>query len=187
MSYARTHPWLLGSQLRPLSPTSTEPAFGANLAQEVAKAFDEATPPVPYVFWGWGTVSLYQIKITFPNIDFVIHDDHIQRAIDTLIAAGYQICIDTECDEFHEDRARKFLSESLEERARSMPAPGELLYNRFHSVGAAHFHHESFVLTLHPQSEILFWLPEIKAGGPEEHDPDLMLSNDPTPSRCDGV
>ncbi|RDW65729.1 uncharacterized protein DSM5745_09468 [Aspergillus mulundensis] len=93
-------------------------------------------------------------------------------AISTLVGFGYPLCTDPNCLQLRHNRVRV---------RRGRNAHEYLVNNQFHPVPAAHFHFESnrILLSLHVQSALLWWLPELQTGPPAADDPHLMLSNDP--------
>ncbi|KAL4796317.1 hypothetical protein BDV19DRAFT_388454 [Aspergillus venezuelensis] len=52
--------------------------------------------------------------------------------------------------------------------------------DRYHPVGAAHFHYNAHIITILPKSDILFWLPQLKTGTKLDGDTTFLLSTDPT-------
>ncbi|RDW65737.1 uncharacterized protein DSM5745_09476 [Aspergillus mulundensis] len=144
--------------------------FSLKLASDVAFYLDEAK--VPNLLFGWLAMSLVGSRKVSTEVDFVIPDNKMPAAIKTLAeTANYPVCKDPNCNELHFDRVRGYTADqSL-----------VLSPNRIHSVAAAHFHLEdgTFILNLHPQSKLLWWLPELTTAAPAAEDPYLMLSTDP--------
>ncbi|KAL2871456.1 uncharacterized protein BJX67DRAFT_377225 [Aspergillus lucknowensis] len=177
-----------------MSTESTEPAFGAKHAVNMARILDEAN--VGNVLWGWLAVSLIQNDRHFPEIEFVIPDKQIQLATDALVAAELPLCTDAQCSELRSDRLKwnarprdpqqPLFVDLAQDQAQGVSDWSKdnlaaiLAHNRRHPVGAAHFHLDTHVLHLLRQSEILFWMPEIPPGPPAADDLDLMLSTDPS-------
>ncbi|KAL4908489.1 hypothetical protein BDW74DRAFT_147514 [Aspergillus multicolor] len=117
-------------------------------------------------------MSLAGGKEISTEIDFVIPKKQMPAAIITLTeTANYPLCRDSTCNELNYDRVTDYCQDQ------------DLIMssNRYHSVPAAHFHlqNSKFILSLHLQSTLLWWLKELKTGPPTATDPDLMLSNDP--------
>ncbi|KAI9373512.1 hypothetical protein BJX61DRAFT_541664 [Aspergillus egyptiacus] len=142
--------------------------FSKKLAADVAFHLDEAG--VPNLLFGWLALSLVGSREILTEIDFVIPDAQIPTATATLVALGYPLCAHPRCAELTFDR--------VGDRCRHM---GLITSdNRYHPVAAAHFHLKSgqYLLSLHAQSSLLWWLPELQPGPPAADDPDLTLSND---------
>ncbi|KAL4749330.1 hypothetical protein BDW72DRAFT_204872 [Aspergillus terricola var. indicus] len=139
------------------------------LASDVAFCLDEAN--VPNLLFGWLALSLAGSRQIINEVDFVIPDAQMPTATATLVAAGYPLCTDASCVELNYDRVGD----------RSQDIGMITAKNRYHPVPAAHFHFElgQYLLSLHMQSSLLWWLPRLQPGAPAADDPDLTLSNDP--------
>ncbi|KAL3469227.1 hypothetical protein BJX99DRAFT_265390 [Aspergillus californicus] len=162
-----------------------EAPLGAQPAADFACLFDEAG--IPNILWGLFLVTLLggepqdnesciPIRVSSPplrnprrtysdqhpkqDIEFVIPDDKIDLAINTITTSGLQPCTDTEC------------------RARDLPATAH-----FHFTSPYEYPNKcQGILTLHKQSYLLWWLPSgppiITLAPPTPDDRTLMLTTD---------
>ncbi|RDW76805.1 uncharacterized protein DSM5745_06797 [Aspergillus mulundensis] len=132
---------------------STEPASGVAAATKVGRILADAQ--VGALLWGALPISLIADKYEsdFPEISFVVLNHQIKVAETVLKACGYHLCRNPQCT-------------MLEERA---PGP----------VPTAHFHEQSFWISLLSKSDTLWWLPDWHHGPPAAQDPHLILTNDP--------
>ncbi|KAL4908562.1 hypothetical protein BDW74DRAFT_175244 [Aspergillus multicolor] len=145
------------------------------LTCDVADHFHQAN--LPYVLFGWQAIPLAGSRAITNEVGFVIPDAHMAAAINVLVAAGYDHCQDATCNELKVDRVGPNNSD----------INMVISKNRYHSVPAAHFRFQPdnvYALSLHLQSEVLWWLPDIQAGPPAANDAAFMLSNDPRLPPC---
>ncbi|RDW65731.1 uncharacterized protein DSM5745_09470 [Aspergillus mulundensis] len=127
------------------------------LATDVAFYLDEAN--IANVLFGWQGLILVGNRMVDGEVDFVIPDAQMPTAIKALESVGYLRCNEPDCVELNSDRM----------------GPDEqngylvIKRNRCHRVAAAHFHFEAkqYLLSLHLQSSLLWWLSELTtANGP---------------------
>ncbi|KAL4902901.1 hypothetical protein BDW74DRAFT_180199 [Aspergillus multicolor] len=128
------------------------------IATNVASHLDQAK--IPNVLFGWLAVTLAGGCKPMTEVDFVIPDAYMPAAVIALTQAMYN-----SRSAGHGDRKYS-----------------ETLVNNYHPVPAAHYHLESnkFVLFLHIQSSLLWWLPPdaLTIEPPAPNDPLFMLSSD---------
>lgn len=164
------------SSVNYIQPISMEPEFDSHpvrkLASNVASRLDQEN--VPNLAFGYLALNLTDSsRESFKEVDFVIPDAQMSCAIATLIMAGYNHCEDATCNEANEDR-----KSSLHPSSEPIKETQFLTYqDRFHPAPFAHFHLDSadYILSLHLQSALLWWLPEIQTGPPDTADPDIIL------------
>ncbi|KAI9932212.1 hypothetical protein ASPWEDRAFT_171661 [Aspergillus wentii DTO 134E9] len=137
---------------------------GSNLAAEVAEIFDEAQ--VPHLLWGHLALALIGDDCHPSELEFVIPDEQIKAASDTLYEAGFCICGKSDCP--------------------------ELRTNQFYPIADVHFHlegmtEEHHTLSLFSKSSMVWWLPDFSLGPLPKDDPHFILSTDPRlPPRKEG-
>ncbi|KAL2834591.1 hypothetical protein BJY01DRAFT_253039 [Aspergillus pseudoustus] len=135
------------------------------------------------------------------DIEFIISDAEMQKAIKALKADGIRPCDNPKCPELSTNRHDAYASDDDDCNDPIFTAD-----NRYHPVGAAHFHfktrvqcfdetcyysrhprddngwyyHAQFlVMHLFHESDILFGMgPQLQPGPPAPNDPHLILSND---------
>ncbi|PLB48370.1 hypothetical protein P170DRAFT_476988 [Aspergillus steynii IBT 23096] len=143
--------------------------FGApifnRIAPNVAFYLDRAN--VPNLLFGWLAIGLADTGKDSSEVDFVIPDAQMPAAIASLVAADYPLCTDTKCGELESDRLTGYA------RQKEFPFTWK---HHYHPKPSAHFHMGGTnILSLHVQSALLWWLPELRIGPPAVDDPDLML------------
>lgn len=119
----------------------------------------------------------------------MVPDSLLLLATNALIASGFTLCKDSDCEELREDRHPPDSDDEHPIIRGNQPiSPREvrsiLAHNRYHAIADAHFHIGSkysfyTTLSLYNKSSTLWWLPDIQLGPPVDDDPNLMLSNDP--------
>ncbi|KAL4969094.1 uncharacterized protein BDV14DRAFT_117642 [Aspergillus stella-maris] len=141
------------------------PPISRKLASEVAFILDEAN--IPNMVFGWIGLTLSGANFNIREIEFVIPDAFIDAATNVLVEAGYDFhCTHPDCPELQADRDKE--RNRTGGNSNSDPA---LQIDRYHTVGAAHFHIDNwaYLLTLYKKSEVLWWV----------YDEALNLSTDP--------
>ncbi|KAL4883562.1 hypothetical protein BJY04DRAFT_184892 [Aspergillus karnatakaensis] len=137
---------------------------------------------VPYVMHGWTALALVGEDLGYNDIDFVIPQKDMDRAIEVLNQEQYRQCTRADCIELQVDRMPWL--EALPEDTPAQDKIKEHAYmaaphNRYHPVATVHFHRSgSIVISLHHQECMLWWLPELQAGPMPQRDDTFILSND---------
>ncbi|KAJ5589737.1 hypothetical protein N7450_003709 [Penicillium hetheringtonii] len=127
------------------------------IAGEIARVLDDVG--IPNILWGYAALGLVgQVKAS-SEIDFVIPDELLEKAADTLVARGFELCT-----------ARKCPANDERKRARALAAVHFDATPENDTMGPIQFF---------PKSHILWWLKEIPAGHPSPNDETLILTNDP--------
>ncbi|KAL4796071.1 hypothetical protein BDV19DRAFT_388495 [Aspergillus venezuelensis] len=161
-----------------------KPVPEALLAAEIAKLLDELK--IPNILWGWLGLAFAGSTYGFQEIDFVIPDHYIPKAV-VEVGSRYPVCNDASCLEWEGDRT-------------NVPDFGLGLArctakNAWHAPAVAHFHigqvgdgegegEDGALLSLHKKSQLLPWLPDYTHGPPPQDDPHLTVSSDPRLPPC---
>ncbi|KAL4925733.1 uncharacterized protein BDV17DRAFT_177867 [Aspergillus undulatus] len=151
------------------------PIGGAGPATDVAHLLGGRN--IPYVLWGWMAIALYGYHEVIPEVDFVIPDAWIPYATELLANSGFPHCEDPDCVE---SRAiDRFWADDAPLSRRKCHT--SLARDRYHPIAAAHFHIDQRyqfhkILSLHKQSSVLWWLPDIKPERPAADDPVMSLT-----------
>ncbi|KAL4796399.1 hypothetical protein BDV19DRAFT_388225 [Aspergillus venezuelensis] len=162
------------------------PPVSRRLASEVAFILDEAD--IPNMVFGWIGLTLSGTNFGIREIEFVIPDASISTATKVLIEAGYDFhCTHPACPELQGDRDRDRNRTGRNNNSNSDPA---LQIDRYHPVGASHFHLDNwaYLLTLYKKSDVLWWVYDEALGLSTDplgllargNHSDLILSNDMT-------
>ncbi|KAJ5577398.1 uncharacterized protein N7459_006362 [Penicillium hispanicum] len=130
--------------------TKTCLAIGSQHIGEIAKIFHEAK--IPALLWGWWAAALVgEYDPSVEAVDFVVPDQLLQKATDTLMAAGYSRCTKKDCPYSHLITDIHFDS-----------SPQDLWGP----------------IRLYPKSSIVWWVPDPPVGNSVENDPHFIMSND---------
>lgn len=158
-------------------------------AANVAKLLDDAG--IGYVLVGYGGIGIVASDLGYNDIDMLVEDDQLDVAIETLLAAEYDMCLLEDCCELQEDRMPDINDEinadSTEEEIEAHLTRTIRRCDRYHLVANAHFdingddgdEYDEYVLSLYRKSEMFKSLPDLPIGtdlAPD--DPDFILSTD---------
>ncbi|KAL4886741.1 hypothetical protein BJY04DRAFT_213493 [Aspergillus karnatakaensis] len=151
---------------------------GAVPAGRVATILNAAR--VPNLLFGWWAVALYGISMNFRDLDFIVPDSHLDRAVRALANAGFRHCQDANCLELKVNR----FTENVPSHT---PVPVSLLArsmadNNNHEIADAHFHLEGqythfTTLSLFKQSRVLWSLDNLTLDPIGNDHPTFMFTN----------
>lgn len=152
----------------------------------IAKLFDDAG--IGYVLVGYGGIAIVASDLGYDDIDVLVEDDQLDTAIETILAAEYDMCVLDDCYELQEDRMpeldAQINADSTEEEIEAHYRKITRYYDRYHLVANAHFHvsgddEDEYVLSLYPKSEMFKSLPDLPIGTDlASDDPCFILSTD---------
>ncbi|KAL4965942.1 uncharacterized protein BDV14DRAFT_199394 [Aspergillus stella-maris] len=156
---------------------------------DVARFLDEAG--VASILFGWQAMVLVGTDTCSKKVGFVVKEDELDSATNTLADKEFHRCTNPECPELSADRLpADFLAHweeqdlSVEERVLTQSEYAAILsQDRYHPVAAVHYHiadkyPEYAILALHRRSYLLWRLPKIPLASPADGDRNLMLSTD---------
>ncbi|GIK06747.1 hypothetical protein Aspvir_002397 [Aspergillus viridinutans] len=130
------------------------------------------THGIPNVLWGELVMNMFLIPVVPDGIYFIIPDEHIEKARDLLVAAGFPPC-----------QLGKYCGFDWPKSTHAIPYAhfniidcGPLDYSKPEEYGPNP--RQWYTLELYKKSEMLWGAPEIPLGPPPPNDPDYWTIND---------